>query len=109
MESASFCSMCGGTHVPDPEGTWVDYEGFRFKKPFRCMCCGKETCARQFAFGRCCGPCDMGACDIRNRAFRVGATHRSPEWWDRDGKEMLRKFVSATGAISSMKGDSWER
>lgn len=27
------------------------------------MCCGREICFKQWAFGRYCGTCDTGACE----------------------------------------------
>lgn len=95
----NFCPACGGTHEEDPDDSYVDYEGYRFKKPFRCMCCGKEICARQFAWGRCCGPCDMGACQTNNKAFRLSAVHERPDWvvlYDRQAT--IEKFAEVVGA-----------
>lgn len=93
-----FCFSCGGHHEPDPDGSYVDFRGYRFKKPFLCMCCGKRVCMRQFAFGRCCGPCDVGACQTGNRAFNIPAVHLHPEWWDYDAKVSFEKYIKATGA-----------
>lgn len=76
----------------------VDFEGYRFREPFRCMCCGKPVDMKQFAFGRTCGPCDLGACDIHNRAFSLDAVHAHPEWWDADAEVMMRKYAEAMGA-----------
>ena len=56
-----FCTTCGGHHEPDPP-SYMDFKGRRFRSPFHCLCCGKETCARQFAWGRTCGYCDSGQC-----------------------------------------------
>ena len=94
-----FCLTCGGTHEEDPDDSYVDYEGYRFKKPFRCMCCGKEICARQFAYGRSCGPCDMGACQTGNKAFRLSAVHEHPAWlvlYERQAT--IEKFAEVVGA-----------
>ena len=92
------CTGCWGHHDEDPDDSWVDFRNYRFRKPFRCICCGKEICGRQFAFGRCCGACDVGACDSNNRVFDVRAVHEHPEWWHSDGHESFRKFVEVTGA-----------
>ena len=40
-EKTPLCPYCGGHHAPD-QPTYVDYEGYRFKPPFKCMCCGKK-------------------------------------------------------------------
>ena len=93
-----FCLMCGGEHEPDTDDTWVDYEGYRFHKPFRCMCCGKEICARQFAYGRACAACDMGACQSNNRAFSLSAVHEQPAWVVYDREATIRKFAEVTNA-----------
>lgn len=98
MTNKVFCYACGGEHEPDPPDCWVDFRGYRFHPPFKCMCCGKEICARQFAFGRCCGPCDMGACQTNNRAFPKSAVHDHPSWWGYDGNESFRQFVQTVGA-----------
>lgn len=105
-KAKEYCSTCAGRHEPDPSNSYVDYRGYRFKKPFRCMCCGKEVCARQFAFGRTCAPCDIGACQTGNKAFSVSAIHPHPEWWDYDSKVSFEKYVKATGAelIPDMRG-----
>lgn len=63
-----FCSHCFGNHAPDISECSVEWKGRRFKPPFLCLCCGKETCMRQFAYGRACGPCDTGSCNAANRA-----------------------------------------
>lgn len=99
MTEKQFCYACGGEHEPDPSDSYVIFGGCRFMPPFRCMCCGKEICGRQFAFGRCCGPCDMGACDIHNRVYSVNAVHPHPDWWSVDGKTMFQRFVEAVGAM----------
>lgn len=41
---------------------FVDFKGWRFYTPFRCLCCGKEVSIEQFCFGRACGSCDCGHC-----------------------------------------------
>lgn len=98
MTDKVFCLACGGEHVPDPPDCWVDFRGYRFHPPFRCMCCGKEICARQFAFGRCCGACDIGACQTNNIAFRKSAVHDHPSWWSYNGQESFKQFVQTVGA-----------
>jgi hypothetical protein len=49
-------------HEPIPKNVHLDFKGWRFTFPFRCMCCAKEICILQFCFGRCCGICDTGRC-----------------------------------------------
>lgn len=94
-----FCPTCGGVHEPDTDEVYVDFRGYRFHKPFLCMCCGKEICARQFAFGRCCGLCDMGACQLGSRVYRPSAFHKPPEWRrNLRGDESFKKFVEITKA-----------
>ena len=61
-----YCRYCGGEHEPDTADTWVEWHGTRYYPPFHCLCCGKETCARQFAYGRACGICDMGICQTNS-------------------------------------------
>jgi len=39
--------------------------------PFHCMCCGAETCYKQWAYGRSCGTCDTGACQARRLHSRL--------------------------------------
>jgi hypothetical protein len=96
-----FCHACGGEHEPDPPDSWVDFRGYRFKPPFLCMCCGKVICGRQFAFGRCCGPCDMGACQMVNTAYQGLAAHPTPPWGQHNGEVDFRKFVEYVEAIPS--------
>lgn len=101
MNDAKKCRINGcGFHEDDPDDSWVVFEGYRYTKPFRCMCCGKEICARQFAFGRACGPCDMGACQSENRAWNPKAAHPHPEWWSVSAKEARRKFAEVVGAVA---------
>lgn len=95
------CPTCLGHHNADSDDSRVDFQGYRFRKPFRCICCGKEICMRQFAYGRACGPCDVGACDARNKAYIRRMTHPHPEWWSQHGDEMFAKFVKAVGATPS--------
>lgn len=99
--ASPYCESCGGHHEPDPPDSWVDFRGYRFKPPFLCMCCGKVICARQFAFGRCCGPCDMGACEHGNRVFRRSAMHPPPPWGRHNGQAGFIAFVEHTGATLS--------
>jgi len=95
-----YCEACGGHHEPDPPDSWVDFRGYRFKPPFLCMCCGKVICARQFAYGRCCGPCDMGACEHGNRTFRKSAVHPPPPWGRQSGMAGFVAFLDYTGATN---------
>jgi len=94
-----FCSACCGHHEPDPPETTV-VVGLRwvFTPPFRCICCGVEICARQFAWGLMCGPCDIGACRPDNRAYRDDCAHKRPDWWRPFRSEMLDAFAGAVGA-----------
>ena len=92
------CLTCGGFHEPDSSDCWVEFRGYRFHPPFKCMCCGKEICARQFAFGRCCGVCDTGACQSGNRAFQPQFAHPLPSWWDYDGQKLFEAFIKSTNA-----------
>jgi len=100
-----FCQACGGVHPPDPDDSYVDFRGYRFQKPFLCICCGKEICGRQFAFGRACGPCDMGSCQSGNKVFMVSAAHNHPPWWDYDAKTSFQKYVAHTKATPVPAGD----
>ncbi len=50
--------------IPD---VYVDFKGWRFTPPFRCMCCGREIDVQQFCFGRACGICDTGKCHNDNK------------------------------------------
>lgn len=69
-EKEMFCQGCGGNHEPDPPETYLDFEWGdppelrRFYVPLHCFCCGIEICAQQFAWSRCCGHCDTGACQL---------------------------------------------
>jgi hypothetical protein len=56
------CADCNTIHVPDNEGSWVEWNGVRQMFPFYCACCKKEICAQQYAYGRQCGYCDTGLC-----------------------------------------------
>ncbi|MDE1821252.1 MAG: hypothetical protein KGJ23_08730 [Euryarchaeota archaeon] len=72
-----WCNSCGGNHDPDPAGVTIDFKGRRFTAPFHCLCCDRVLCARQFAFGRCCGPCDIGSCswDRERKIPRITPGH----------------------------------
>lgn len=78
--------------------TTVTFRGWTFCPPFRCMCCGKEIGARQFAFGRACGPCDVGMCNVYNQAYQEDHAHDLPSWWRSTGAETLEAFAKETGA-----------
>uniref|UniRef100_A0A6H1ZKW2 Uncharacterized protein n=2 Tax=viral metagenome TaxID=1070528 RepID=A0A6H1ZKW2_9ZZZZ len=73
--SPQFCPHCGGEHEPDPPDCWVNFKGKEYTPPFKCLCCGKEICMRQFAYGRCCGPCDIGMCQPRNKTYNPKYFH----------------------------------
>ena len=99
-----------GDHRPDPPSSWVEFNGYRFHPPFKCMCCGKEICARQFAYGRACGICDMGACNPNNKVYDVRYAHPHPEWWSQNGGKLFEDFVKAMQAqeikeILALEGD----
>jgi hypothetical protein len=49
-------------HEELPADGHFDFKGYRFKAPFHCMCCGKEVCWKQWAYGRYCATCDTGIC-----------------------------------------------
>ncbi len=94
------CLGCGGAHPPDNPEIWLRYDGWEFSAPFICMCCGKTICIQQFAFGRCCGSCDTGACDLHNRSYRLRAAHERPSWWLDYGhsrEEKLAAFAEQSG------------
>lgn len=57
-----FCVHCCGQHEPDDDEALVTFEDRHYRKPFRCLCCGKEICGAQFVFGRACAYCDTGRC-----------------------------------------------
>ncbi len=80
------------------EGLQLDHRGYRFRAPFQCICCGKKVSAQQFAYGRACGLCDVGACDVLNRAYEPAAVHPNPVWWSEDADDMVRRFAGAMHA-----------
>lgn len=94
------CDTCGGHHEPDSPDARVDWAGYEFTPPFRCMCCGKDICAQQFAFGRACGTCDIGACQTDNAAFRKEAVHDRPSWAGKGVFSTIVEFAAAVGAES---------
>lgn len=51
-----------GEKKMNEEAEYVDFKGWRFKSPWRCLCCGRRISLEQFCFGRCCGACDLGKC-----------------------------------------------
>jgi len=65
------CKSCLGEQEPAPPGIYFDFKGWRFTPPFHCMCCGAETCYKQWAYGRSCGTCDTGACQARRLHSRL--------------------------------------
>jgi hypothetical protein len=79
QDGQRYCLGCGfGVHEPDSEDAWVGNGNMLFVRPFLCLCCGKEICGPQFAFGRMCGACDMGTCQPANSSYRETASH--PKW-----------------------------
>lgn len=76
-------------------GITVEYEGYRFSAPFLCMCCGAETTAQQWAYGRTCGLCDTGICQ-RDPAL----AHERPPWvrW-RVRAMVLQSYAIHVGAV----------
>lgn len=94
------CSYCHGDHEPDTPEMYVEFRGYRLSPPFLCMCCGKETCGRQFAYGRTCGVCDMGACEPQNTAYRPEYAHEKQEWtFLGDAETSMRLFAEHVNAI----------
>ncbi len=93
-----YCPSCGGKHEEDPPDVYVDFRGYRFTKPFHCICCGRELCSKQFAFARACSLCDTGACQFWNKNYKVENAHDHPSWWDMDGRVMFQKFVDVVKA-----------
>ena len=73
--SERFCPYCFGHHEKDSNDSYVIWKGRKVMPPFRCLCCGKEICGRQFAFGGCCGACDVGACQLGNRVYSKEYEH----------------------------------
>jgi len=55
---------------------FVDFKGWRFTPPFRCLCCGREIDVQQFCYGRYCGICDTGKC--RNHNKLTGRCYSGP-------------------------------
>jgi hypothetical protein len=72
------CSYDGGVHAPFPSDAYFDFKGWRFKPPFHCMCCGKEICYQQWAYGRSCGTCDTGACTREQLHHHFNGTFCGP-------------------------------
>ena len=100
MTTEIYCNTCGGNHIPDPQDCHVDFQGFRFTPPFRCMCCGEEICVRQFAFARACGSCDVGSCNSMHKSFKVERAHPHPEWWSGNPAIFRARYVRAVNATS---------
>ncbi|KKM69718.1 hypothetical protein LCGC14_1448090 [marine sediment metagenome] len=76
-----FLPCCGGNHEPDNPEWHMDFRGWRFTAPWLCICCGKEICARQWSFGRACGPCDTGSCQSWHERFTPARSHEHPAWY----------------------------
>ena len=93
-----YCPSCGGHHEEDPPDIYVGFRGYRFAKPFYCICCGWELCSKQFAFARACSLCDTGACQFWNKNYETKHAHDRPRWWDMDGRVMFQKFVDVVKA-----------
>jgi hypothetical protein len=93
------CGHCYGEHELDPPDCWVGFEGYRFFPPFLCMCCGRETCARQFAYGRTCGLCDTGACNPASQSYKLEYAHEHPSWWEPE---------PACAVVSSSPNGPWQ-
>ena len=70
------CPTCLVEHEPNIDEIYVVGN---HGPPFHCVCCGKEICARQFAYGFRCGICDAGACDPHNKAHREEYVHDPPK------------------------------
>ena len=91
----SMCEHCWGEHEPDLSDASLDFKGYRFTPPFLCMCCGRETCVRQWAWGRTCGLCDTGNCDQHSRGFKPEYAHEHPPWGP---QATIEQIAEATGA-----------
>lgn len=74
------CEICGFDHRPNNPALKLVFDGEDYYAPFFCLCCGKRICDQQFAFGRACGPCDVGACQRGNSSFRPAAEHLPSSW-----------------------------
>lgn len=67
---------------------FVEFKGWRFFAPFRCMCCGVWISISQFCFGRACGACDCGRC--QHPSHRGSFSGPREPVIDRDG---LKYFI----------------
>lgn len=99
----SWLPCCAGQHDPDLPDSFVIFGGLRFAPPFVCLCCGKVICGHQFAFGRCCGSCDVGACDSGSQAFRIGAVHEHPVWWRPSGTPWAEVAAALRNALPQVE------
>ncbi len=96
------CPMCWGAHPPDFPDLWMRYDGWEFRPPFKCMCCGKTTCARQFAYGRTCGLCDTGSCQSGNRGFKPQYAHPNMSWrFAGDRAAQIAAFANESGITAT--------
>ncbi len=97
---AEFCVSCYGDHDPDPPDVSMEFRGWELRPPFKCMCCGVDLCARQFAFGRACALCDTGGCQTWHQAFKPERAHARPSWEGRPGtpaEETMAAFAAQSG------------
>lgn len=69
-------------------------EGYTFRPPYQCMCCGTGISTQQFMFSMICGRCDGGC--TKTSPQRPLPDHELPPWWPTDhypyGKELLHLF-----------------
>lgn len=49
----------GAAEVQSDAAAIIEHRGWRFTAPFHCFYCGDPISARQFAFSRSCGGCDI--------------------------------------------------
>lgn len=70
-EEYPVCRSCYGHHAPDGNEIYVVFRGEKITPPFFCLCCGKQICARQFAYGRMCGVCDTGSCQTDPQYYHL--------------------------------------
>jgi hypothetical protein len=91
-----------GAIVSDSVDVFVDFKGWRFRAPFRCLCCGIVISVRQFCFGRDCATCDIGNCRHPNSHCSQGCYSGPRELIDINAKYFIsedRWLNPATGLI----------